>query len=355
MRKSMKRFVAVALTAVMAMGMTVTSFAEETTTPKKDDLIDVVGADTMFTACTGMTGTEWTNWAPADSRNLLKDTAISDSNGGKIKSFVVTVPSKADVAALEAKSAGSGYSGYRFGVTQFNEDVVGSYPRIFLGRPDLGPAEVDQNGGSSGYNSQIRLTDDCIGDSSYKATVFFDASTYALTIFKGTSADDFTEENKLDYLVEYFGNDDAGVTWATPKEISGLTIQAYADKYVKQDKDQRIKDIAKIGISTSDKIPDLAKLDSDLASLVMTKKSEAAETTEQTGTASTSSSSSASSSSTSTGTSTSSGTTASSGNATTTAANASTKTGDSAPIALFGGLMVAVAVVAVAARKRSEA
>ena len=134
MRKSMKRFVAVALTAVMAMGMTVTSFAEEATTAKKDDLIDVVGADTMFTACTGMTGTEWTDWAPADSRNL--DTAISDSNGGKIKSFVVTVPSKADVAALEAKSAGSGYSGYRFGVTQFNEDVVGSYPRIFLGRPD---------------------------------------------------------------------------------------------------------------------------------------------------------------------------------------------------------------------------
>lgn len=344
MRKSVKKLVALALTSAMAMAMTVNSYALV-----GEDITDVVGADTMFTAYTSMTGNEDTEWVANDTANLLDNTAIDN-----VKSFVITVPSSSDIStwvASDANNVGAEPSRIRFSICQWNEDVLGSNPRIFLGRPDLGPAEVDQNGASSGFNSQIRLTDDAVGDTSYKATVFFDTETYSIVIFKGTEASDFTKDNLMDYVVEYFGNDDAGATFASLADISGMTIQAYADKYVKLDKALRLADIAKIGLSGSSTIPALDTMYNTLAEKIIANSGKAAEKSEQTATPSSGSSSNG-------GSTANAGTTASSGQAAataTTAAKAAAKTGDTAPIALFAGLMVAVSAVAIVARRKSEA
>jgi len=361
MRKTFKRVAAVALAATMVMGMSINSFAALYTGESENSdtkAVDYAWAEdengdplgnvvaTLATSAEMLPTDELKKhaWQPDDSRMIMSDTKLE----GNVKCFNITVPSKADCNEFAAANPTNTTSIRRFQICVYNYDTSGGYDPILYGRPDLvGASKLDAAGTSISNLSAFFIQDKYLEDEEYNATVYFDMDTYTIAIYKNN---ELTEDNRVGFEIFWTSyNQEEG--YDTVDNLSGISVADFESKYLTSaNAADRIAALETMGITTSDTLPDFASLLSTLQGKIE-KNPEAAKTTTDVDVTSGGESSSSGSDSTASEETTTTVSAASAGE-TTTAANSSVATGDTAPIALFGTLMVAVAAVAVVAKKK---
>jgi len=360
MRKTFKRVAAVALAATMVMGMSISSFAALYTGDSEDSdaaAVDKAWFDgavvaTLATSSEMLPSDEQKkhSWQPDDSHAIM-----SDSGVGNIKTYVITVPSKADCDEFAAANPTNPTSVRRFQICVYDENTTGGWDPILYGRPDLvGESKYDASGSSISNLSAFIIQDDYLEDEEYKATVYFDMDTYTVAIYKGIDAP--TEDNRIGYYILWTSyNQEEG--YDTPEALANMNVGEFESKYLTSaNAADRIAALETMGITTSDSLPDFVTMLSTLQDTLedegnaenIAKNNKKAEEAAASGTVEVETSATEETTTTA-ATAT---TAAASAGETTTAANSSVATGDTAPIALFGTLMVAVAAVAVVAKKK---
>jgi len=363
MRKTFKRVAAVALAATMVMGMSINSFAalytgeSELTDAKAVDYAWFDGAvvATLATSAEMLPTDEQKkhSWQPDDSHSIMSDLGV-----GNIKTYIITVPSKADCDEFAAANPTNPTSVRRFQICVYDENTTGGYDPILYGRPDLvGESKYDASGASISNLSAFFIQDEYLEDEEYKATVYFDMDTYTVAIYKGTEAP--TEENRVGYNLFWTSfNQQEG--YDTLEALANMNVGEFESKYLTSESAaDRIAALETMGITTDQTLPDFVTMLSTLQDTLedeensnkIAENNKKAEEAAASGTVEVETSAT-SETTTTAATATTTAASAASAGETTTAANSSVATGDTAPIALFGTLMVAVAAVAVVAKKK---
>lgn len=316
MRKSIKKIAASLLAATMVLGsFTAVYAADEDATPAPTVLDTIEEGQVLYTIGSAMTTDAW---APESLNNVMKETEWPG-----VYSLDINVPAATkevtDETTGETTTQDTGIWEHRFSICAYDYDVESAWNRVILGVPNVKPTDVSSAGANNLTAVRVALT-----DTARKVTVYFDSKTYAITM----KAED---GNPVDYTIGWMTFDDTE-TYYSPADLSKMTMDEYKAALVEAD---RAKDLDTYGITT---IPDFVKLEADLVAKLAAPPAPAEDPTPAPAEDSTTAAPAADP------------TTAAP--AATTANNQSTKTGDVAPVALMVVLFAAVAVVAVAAKKK---
>lgn len=315
MRKSIKKIAASLLAATMVLGSCMTAFAEEET-PAADTIQDIVEeGQVIYSIGSAMAPVAW------DPINVAN--AMTETEWPGVYKIDINVPAAVDEEGNEA-----GLWTHRFGIIHTDYDTTAAWNRLLLGAPEVTPTVT---GGTSNCLTNIRVA---LAEEARVVTLYFDSATYAITLKDA-------EGNPVDYTISWFGNDDDEIYY-TPADLSALSVDEYKAALVTED---RLADIEACGVTT---MPNFVELEAALVAKLAaapeepsteepsteeattTKKVEEATTTKKAEEA----------------------TTTAKAAETTTSKKQSPQTGDVAPVALMVVLFSAVAVVAVAAKKR---
>ena len=298
MRKSIKKIAASLLAATMVLGSCMTAFAEEETTAAPDTIQDIVAeGQVIYSIGSAMAPAAW---APIDPAN-----AMTETEWPGVYKIDINVP---------AASESAGDYDHRFGIIHTDYDTTAAWNRLVLGAPEVTPTVT---GTTSNCLTNIRVA---LAEEAKVVTIYFDSATYAITLKDA-------EGNPVDYTISWFGNDD-DEPYYTPAELSAMSVDEYKAALV-ADPEGRVADMEACGITT---MPNFVELEAALVAKLAaapeepTTKEEATTKEEVT--------------------------TKKAEEATTTSKKQSPQTGDVAPVALMVVLFSAVAVVAVAAKKR---
>lgn len=305
MRKSIKKIAASLLAATMVLGSCMTAYAEEEA--PADTIQDIVAeGQVIYSIGSAMAPAAW---APIDPAN-----AMTETEWPGVYKIDINVP---------AASESAGDYDHRFGIIHTDYDTTAAWNRLVLGAPEVTPTVT---GTTSNCLTNIRVA---LAEEAKVVTIYFDSATYAITLKDA-------EGNAVDYTISWFGNDDDEIYY-TPADLSALSVDEYKAALTAAD---RVADMEACGITT---MPNFVELEAALVAKLAaapeeptteepttTKKVEEATTTKKAEEA----------------------TTTAKAAETTTSKKQSPQTGDVAPVALMVVLFSAVAVVAVAAKKR---
>ena len=297
MRKSIKKIAASLLAATMVLGSCMTAYAEEEA--PADTIQDIVAeGQVIYSIGSAMAPAAW---APIDPAN-----AMTETEWPGVYKIDINVP---------AASESAGDYDHRFGIIHTDYDTTAAWNRLVLGAPEVTPTVT---GTTSNCLTNIRVA---LAEEAKVVTIYFDSATYAITLKDA-------EGNAVDYTISWFGNDDDEIYY-TPADLSALSVDEYKAALTTAD---RVADMEACGITTMPNFVELeAALVAKLAAAPEEPTTEEATTTKKVEEATT---------------------TKKAEEATTTSKKQSPQTGDVAPVALMVVLFSAVAVVAVAAKKR---
>ncbi len=297
MRKSIKKIAASLLAATMVLGSCMTAYAEEEA--PADTIQDIVAeGQVIYSIGSAMAPAAW---APIDPAN-----AMTETEWPGVYKIDINVP---------AASESAGDYDHRFGIIHTDYDTTAAWNRLVLGAPEVTPTVT---GTTSNCLTNIRVA---LAEEAKVVTIYFDSATYAITLKDA-------EGNAVDYTISWFGNDDDEIYY-TPADLSALSVDEYKAALTSAD---RVADMEACGITTMPNFVELeAALVAKLAAAPEEPTTEEATTTKKVEEATT---------------------TKKAEEATTTSKKQSPQTGDVAPVALMVVLFSAVAVVAVAAKKR---
>ena len=308
MRKSIKKIAASLLAATMVLGSCMTAYAEEEA--PADTIQDIVAeGQVIYSIGSAMAPAAW---APIDPAN-----AMTETEWPGVYKIDINVP---------AASESAGDYDHRFGIIHTDYDTTAAWNRLVLGAPEVTPTVT---GTTSNCLTNIRVA---LAEEAKVVTIYFDSATYAITLKDA-------EGNPVDYTISWFGNDD-DEPYYTPAELSAMSVDEYKAALV-ADPEGRVADMEACGITTMPNFVELeAALVAKLAAAPEEPSTEAPTTTKKVEEATTTKKAEEAT------------TTKKAEEATTTSKKQSPQTGDVAPVALMVVLFSAVAVVAVAAKKR---